>query len=344
MVSDSNNNIKELFSKLQSGGLSNNEKDRLRAYVIACYKDEQLDMLMHRHWESLDKSGFTEEPSLDDIKMKLLTLIYEEEKKQMQPEVKRRISWQTYFVRIAAILFIPLLVYTGFLLSRVENRPEEPELVMQEVFANPGSRLHFTLADQTEVWLNSGSSLEYPLDIDKQKQRTVKLKGQGYFKVAHSADHPFFVEVNEMKVKVMGTSFDVYDYADDQQLISTLEEGKIALLNKQGKEIVQLVPGEQAVFDKSSKKLLIKEVDIEQMTSWKDGYLVFQDTPLHEVVRVLGRWFNCTFEVAPSLLKSDIKYTATIQDETIGEVLKMVEISTNVKTNIEKREVRIWAE
>lgn len=344
MVSDSKNNIKELFSKLQSGGLSNNEKDRLRAYVISCYKDEQLDMLMHRHWESLDKSGFSEEPSLEDVKMKLLALIYEEEKKQMQPEVKRRISWQTYFVRIAAILFIPLLVYTGFLLNRVESRPEEPELVMQEVFANPGSRLHFTLADQTEVWLNSGSSLEYPLDIGRQKQRTVKLKGQGYFKVAHSADHPFFVEVNDLKVKVMGTSFDVYDYADDQQLISTLEEGKIALLNKQGKEIVQLVPGEQAIFDKNSKKLLIKEVDIEQMTSWKDGYLVFQDTPLHEVVRVLGRWFNCTFEVTPSLLESDIKYTATIQDETIGEVLKMVEISTNVKTDIEKREVRIWAE
>jgi ferric-dicitrate binding protein FerR (iron transport regulator) len=95
------------------------------------------------------------------------------------------------------------------------------------------------------------------------------------------------------------------------------------------------------MLDKGSRKLLIKEVDTRLTTSWKDGRLVFKNTPLREVTKQLERWFNCSIVVAPALLGSDILYTATIQDETLVEVLSMIEISTKVKTKIENREVKI---
>jgi ferric-dicitrate binding protein FerR (iron transport regulator) len=79
-------------------------------------------------------------------------------------------------------------------------------------------------------------------------------------------------------------------------------------------------------------------------TSWKDGKLMFRDSPLNDVTRQLERWFNCTIHVDPKLMNSEISYTATIQDETLGEVLKMIEISTQVKTRIKNREVTIWTE
>ena len=343
MESANKNNIINSFNKLLKGTLNNKEKESLRAYIKSSYKDGQLDKLMRKHWESLDISNYMEETSLDHVKMKLWTLLHEKQTKQLQPKPKYTLNWSTYLSRIAAILFIPLVVYTGFLISHVNNQFEKSGSIIQQVYANPGSRLHFTLPDQTQVWLNSESSLEYPSNINDQKQRTVKLTGQGYFIVAHNPKQPFFVETNDLKVKVLGTSFDVYNYPGDQKFISTLEKGEIALLDKHGREVEQLTPGQQAIFDKSSRKLSIKNVETKQTTSWKDGYLIFRDSPLQEVIRVMERWFNCVIEVDPSLLNSDIKYSAIIQDETLGEVLQMIEISTNVKTTINKREVHIWA-
>uniref|UniRef100_UPI003217E9AF FecR family protein n=1 Tax=uncultured Draconibacterium sp. TaxID=1573823 RepID=UPI003217E9AF len=343
MESIDKNNIKELLSKLLTDTLNGKEQGQLRNYIGSSYKNKQLNELMSEHWQNLDTSGFSAEPSLEHLKMKLWTLIREEEAVEKQVEPIRKISWQTIITRIAAILFIPLLVYTGFLLTRNNIQKGQAELVMQKVEANPGSRVHFTLPDQTEVWLNSESSLEYPVAMNSQKQRNVKLTGQGYFKVSHNPKRPFLVEANQMKIKVLGTSFDVSNYNNDGQIISTLEEGSIALLDPQGKEVVKLVPGQQAVLDKKSRKLYVEDIETELSTSWKDGQLIFRDTSLPEVIKLLGRWYNCNIEVDDSLIGSDIKYTATIQDETLGEVLQMIELSTAVKTSIKNREVHIWA-
>jgi ferric-dicitrate binding protein FerR (iron transport regulator) len=85
----------------------------------------------------------------------------------------------------------------------------------------------------------------------------------------------------------------------------------------------------------------VEKVDTRLTTSWKDGRLIFKNTPLHEVTKQLERWFNCSIYVAPELLDSGILYTATIQDETLIEVLEMIEISTKVNTEIKNRQVQI---
>jgi ferric-dicitrate binding protein FerR (iron transport regulator) len=213
--------------------------------------------------------------------------------------------------------------------------------VIGKVVAHPGSRVHFTLPDQTEVWLNSGSTLEYPLALNEQENRKVKLSGQGYFKVAHDPSHPFFVETDGIRIKALGTSFDVSGYAADRQISSTLEEGSIALLDLSGKEVTRIYPGQKAVLDKSTNSMEVKEVETMLTTSWKDGKLIFRNTSLLDVTIQLERWFNCKIHLDSRLLKTDLMYTATIQDETLGEVLKMIEISTKIKTGIEKREVYI---
>jgi transmembrane sensor len=211
----------------------------------------------------------------------------------------------------------------------------------QTVIASPGSRVHFTLPDQTEVWLNSGSTLEFPLNLNQQDQRKVKLFGQGYFNVKHDANHPFYVETEILSVKALGTSFDVSSYSEDQQISSTLEEGSIALFNSRGNEVARLFPGQKAVLDKKTNEIVVKNVETALSTSWKDGKLIFRNTSLSDVTIQLERWFNCKIHLDPHLLNSDLMYSATIQDETLGEVLKMIEISTRIKTKIEKREVYI---
>jgi ferric-dicitrate binding protein FerR (iron transport regulator) len=217
--------------------------------------------------------------------------------------------------------------------------------VMQQVIATPGSRVHFVLPDQSEVWLNSGSSLEFSNGLYVNKQRRVKLKGQGYFVVTRDEKHPFIVSADDLNIKVLGTSFDVSNYAEDDFISSTLEGGAIVLLDSSGdKEIASLKPGQQAVFCKGTKELTVHQVNTGILTSWKDGKLMFRDSPLKDVTQQLERWFNCTIHVDPKLLHSGILYTATIQNETLGEVLQMIEISTQVKTKIKNREVSIWSE
>lgn len=342
-----NHDISLLLERMLAGTLDESGKDDLRAYIESTFRDEKLNDLMNRHWNSLNRQYVKQdEQELEDLKRRIRTMVMHDQVDLVRPVQKGMVRLMKYLVRAAAILTIPLLIFSGYLYSRLSR--QAPGLaghpVMQQVIATPGSRVRFVLPDQSEVWLNSGSSLEFPNSLDNQKLRRVKLLGQGYFRVSKDEKHPFIVETGELNVKVLGTSFDVSCYTGDQFVRSTLEEGAIALLNSQGCEVAFLKPGQQAVYNRETKKLTVNQVDTRLTTSWKDGTLMFRDSPLEDVTIQLERWFNCTIHVDPELINSGILYTATIKDETLGEVLQMIEISTQVKTKIKNREVTIWSE
>ncbi|WP_339738910.1 FecR domain-containing protein [uncultured Sunxiuqinia sp.] len=332
----------EYLKNMLSGVVSETDREHLQAYIHASYQDEELDKLMSKHWSEIQNSRTGEHDLyFRQLKNRVWTKITARQRKTEFTK-SPLMEWKSYLVRIAAILFIPLLISSVYLSYRLSQLAQETDQVaMQQVFASPGSRVQFTLPDQSVVWLNSGSSLEYPVNFARLDKRKVKLTGQGYFEVSHAKDQAFIVETGELNIRVLGTSFDVSNYSNDQLMSSTLERGAIALLNSKGEEVARLVPGQQAVLDKDSRKLYIEDVDTRLTTSWKDGRLIFKNTPLQEVTKQLERWYNCSIHVAPELLDAEILYTATIQDETLVEVLQMIEISTNVNTKIENREVRI---
>ena len=337
-----------LLEKIRTGNLSEPEKANLHSYVEAAFRDEKISRLMERHWRELETEHPDQEgQDLQKIRQLIMEKVRSSRYDCLQQRKKSIAPWMNYMVRAAAILAIPLLIISGYLYYRLTEESfsfaEQP--VMQEVIATPGSRVHFILPDRSEVWLNSGSSLSFSNGLMTRGQRRVRLMGQGYFQVTRDERHPFIVEAGDLNVRVLGTSFDVSNYAEDEFIRSTLEDGAIALLNPSGdRELASLKPGQQAVFRKQTKELSVYQTDTRLSTSWKDGKLIFRDTPLKEVTRQLERWFNCTIQTDPELLHSGILYTATIRDETLGEVLKMIEISTQVKTKIKNRSVKIWAE
>ncbi|MGV8091926.1 MAG: FecR family protein [Mangrovibacterium sp.] len=347
MEAQHQNDIMTLLGKMFHGTLDETEKAYLQAYIESTFQDERLNEFMEKHWTALETApGAQREEDLHAVKEKIRSMIRNGE--QPVPHVLKREKSRliTFLVRSAAILTIPLLILSGYLYYRLTEQSASigDQTVMQQVIATPGSRVHFVLPDQSEVWLNSGSSLEFPGNLNDHPQRRVKLQGQGYFMVAKDEQHPFIVETDQLNIQVLGTSFDVSNYANDDFISSTLEEGTIALLDPYNKELVSLKPGQQALFSKKTRQLTVNQIDTRLTTSWKDGKLIFRDTPLRNVTQQLERWFNCRIQVAPKLMNSGILYTATIQDETLGEVLQMIEISTQVKTQIKNREVRIWIE
>lgn len=336
--------FKHLLDQMLSGALTSAEKNNLHEYIQLFYKDHELDKLMREHWLALEnKEMASDEIQLLILKNQIISQINKIETSPKKVYTLFPSNWKNKLMRVAAMLFIPLLLGSLLVFYLMDKRIYQltGSVASQTVVASPGSRVHFTLPDHTEVWLNSKSVLEFPTNLNQQEQRRVKLTGQGYFKVAHDKKHPFFVEVDGISVKALGTLFDVSGYSDDRQISSTLEEGSVALINSKDNEVVRLVPGQQALFDKITQRIVVSNVETMLTTSWKDGKLIFRNTSLSDVTKQLERWFNCEIHLDLRLLNSKLFYTATIQDETLGEVLKMIEISTAIKTRIEKREVYI---
>ncbi|NEW84867.1 MAG: DUF4974 domain-containing protein [Mariniphaga sp.] len=344
MVPNHEIDYKYLLDRMLSDKLSKAEKDELQEYIQHSYKDDELDLLMSNHWMGLeDKQIAVSELQILVLKNKILSQINQRLSSSKKEHQLFQPRWKYYLIRVAAVLFIPLLLGSLVVYYQMDKRLDQmmASPASQRVEANPGSRIHFTLPDQTEVWLNSGSTLEFPLAMNEMDSRKVKLSGQGYFKVAHDKEHPFYVETDRLTVKALGTSFDVSNYSNGNQVTSTLEEGSVALIDLKGNEITRIHPGQKAIIDKVDMRMVVKDVDTKLTTSWKDGKLIFRNTSLPDVTAQLERWFNCKIHLDTRLVNSGLKYTATIQDETLGEVLKMIEISTKIKTKIEKREVYI---
>jgi ferric-dicitrate binding protein FerR (iron transport regulator) len=153
-------------------------------------------------------------------------------------------------------------------------------------------RQDFTLPDGSKVWLNSESALTYTNAFGKDV-RNVELCGEAYFEVAKDSTRPFIVKTGEISIKVLGTEFNVQAYPSEKTLTTTLLKGSVNVLQKFGPEGgIILCPGQQLLFYKSNKKMLVQNVDCTPYFAWKEGKLVFQQTNVKEAFAMIERDFR----------------------------------------------------
>ena len=155
-----------------------------------------------------------------------------------------------------------------------------------------GSEYWIVLPDGTRVWLNAATELKYPVAFHA-KERRVYLKGEAYFEVAPDKNRPFYVETEEVKIRVLGTVFNVNTHYT-RGVRTVLVEGAVALEWGDQKEI-RMKPGELADFDRTTTEVTLKEVDVTSYISWKEGYFVFEDEPLEEIMHTLSLWYDKEF-------------------------------------------------
>ncbi len=236
---------------------------------------------------------------------------------------------------IAAILFIPLLLY--FLIDANEKNwfGKESRVEYVEVFSQRGVRSRVELPDGTNVWLNNSSKLHYPVKYGKQRE--VKLEGEGYFEVAKNPDKPFIVNAGDIDVKVLGTKFNVMSYHDDERIEVALLTGSVELYKVQqdgeSEFMANLTPGSLAQYSKSGRNMSIYVTDVKRHVAWKDGKLCFYETPLKDVALEMERWYNCEIEIAGEEL-SDIHLTATFEGENLEQALKLMSLAAPTKYEI----------
>lgn len=198
-----------------------------------------------------------------------------------------------------------------------------------------GGEYKLRLGDGTEVWLNSESELEYPVEFTGN-ERAVRLRGEAYFEVANNADMPFIVQFGNARIKVLGTSFNVTAYADEMTATATLVSGKIEI-SKNG-TAVELTPGKQAILSQNSSDINVYDVDTSIYSAWTQGVFRFEDMRLEDICLRLSRWYDVTFEFEDTA--GDEKFTGgTWKYVPLGSFLAGVEKTTDVKFRYENYKV-----
>lgn len=225
----------------------------------------------------------------------------------------------------------------GEIIYEVQHAPlglfEEENIV----FTTPkGQSSKILLIDGTEVWLNSGSSLTYPR-VFSSKERRVKLVGEGYFDVAHNTEKPFYVETtNGPLIRVLGTAFNVSAYQEDRTTTTTLVKGTVQLEGKHHK--VVLKPSEQVTANENDAVLHKKSVQVDDFTTWKDGYFNFNEQSIPQILAKVQRWYNIE-EISYDYM-SDEKFTGTFKrTKSLKSLLLKLEKISNVKFQIKERRV-----
>ena len=156
-----------------------------------------------------------------------------------------------------------------------------------------GETFKVVLSEGTEVFLNSDSRLVYPT-VFKGKERIVSLEGEAYFKVSKDVEHPFIVKTGNVQVRVLGTEFNVRGYSPADVRI-TLITGKVAVSDTCGTHNVEMEPGQSAQLS-TDGTFAVSEVNIESFLYWKEGFFYFDDIPLADMMKEIGRWYNIDIE------------------------------------------------
>ncbi|MCW0483119.1 FecR family protein [Gaoshiqia sediminis] len=246
-----------------------------------------------------------------------------------------------WFTRIAAVLTLPLLLTTFYFYqqTRILQFPAQPAsgLVAQHTFHAPlGIKTQVVLPDGSLVWLNSGSSLTFPV-VFQPNQREIQLQGEAYFEVVKNPAAPMLVSTEHMKIKVYGTKFNVNAFADDQIVRTTLVEGKVTLIPENNTKEYALSPGYTALYYSETKEIKASEVtNMTAYTGWKDGKLLLQDENFGDILKKLERWYNVEIQLSdPSL--ADYTLYATFVDESIEQVLSIISNSLPIQVEFPKR-------
>ena len=186
-------------------------------------------------------------------------------------------------------LFIPLMVSWSILYWDKDKE----EIHMMEVRTNPGMTTSVELPDGTEVVLNSSSSLRYPSRFADDK-REVKLVGEAFFSVAKDEKKFIVGTLNNSEIAVHGTEFNVEAYKGSRTVQTTLVSGKVSFsyVDNGRRNNVMMIPGQKVIYDIVREKVVVKEVNVDVETCWKDGRLIFRNTPFEDILKSLSKRYN----------------------------------------------------
>lgn len=198
------------------------------------------------------------------------------------------------------------------------------EVLYNTLSTSRGEMYPVTLSDATKVWLNSASSIHYPVTFTGNERR-VEITGEAYFEVAKDPKKPFIVALKSQEVRVLGTHFNINAYSNEPQVKTTLLEGSVQVTPATGSDATILKPGEQAqVFEKGNIKV-VEHSDVEKEVAWKNRLFIFQGDDVVSVMNRLSRWYDV--DVVYQGAVPDLQFYGIMNmDQPASSVLKLLQM------------------
>lgn len=218
--------------------------------------------------------------------------------------------------------------------SNNKNLPEKFENEFNELLIPKGRSYSVVLSDGSKLWVNAESSVKYPVRFSSSERR-VFISGEAYFEVVEDSSRPFIVETNGYDVKVLGTSFNVSAYEEDNNIATTLVSGSVSIISDNKDYIIK--PGEQLSFDKASKSTEIIEVDVDLYTLWKDNLLKLDHMPMIELFKILKRRYDIEVYYTREEIKNKTFSGKIPLNDDLNIVLSQLSTVSNITFDIENR-------
>ena len=208
-----------------------------------------------------------------------------------------------------------------------EDREEKAE--WNTIVVPRGGEYELVLADGTRVWLNSESRLTYPVRFTGEL-REVKMEGEICFDVARKEEQPFVVRMGEADIRVLGTSFNVMNYEDENRVEVALQTGKVNFTVNKTKQVYSLSPGNVVRMDKKNLDVQLAEEDVSMISAWRTGYFYFENMPMEELVVKLERWYQVKFVFANDEVKR-MRFSGAVRKyRELKYVLKIIEKTKDI--------------
>ena len=240
------------------------------------------------------------------------------------------------YLKVAAVLLIPILI--GGIIFHVKQQQKITTLAANvstsSISAPLGSRVTFSLPDGTTGYLNSGSAISYTIPF--QENRKVGLKGEAWFDVVKNSKYPFQINAGKSTVKVLGTTFNLSAYPDDDYIEIVLEDGKVEFKATATAKATNLGPGERLIF--SNKTIKIENVEPRKYSGWTKGELIFKGDKMEEVAKRIERWYNVKVQIADVELY-DYSFRGTFVDDSLKGVLRLLSMTSPIKYEIIPRQM-----
>jgi ferric-dicitrate binding protein FerR (iron transport regulator) len=309
-----------------SGKYSRRDFQHVQDQFLNPENRSKLNQGLEEEWADFDLNDDQNSQNFDDLLHRVQHRVYLEEN-----EKSRKLKPLQALQKIAAILFIPLILsFSAYLFVTISN---SKQTALAEIQCPNGVRTSFTLPDGTSGFLNNGSKLRYRVPF---KKREVTLVGEAFFDVSKTGE-PFHVQTKNLDVEVMGTTFNVIAYENDDTEEVILQTGKVNVSSINGKNLSGLKPDQQLVFTLKNNDFVVRNVNASLFTAWYQGKLVFRNERLADVAKRIGRWYNVDIEIADGQLKN-YTFHATFMNHSLNEVLDLLTYTSPISYRIEKAE------
>lgn len=230
----------------------------------------------------------------------------------------------------------PEIVYKdGHVLTSNDKEAQQVLTPFNQLITPHGKRSMLELEDGTKVWVNSGTTITYPVVFAKDK-REIYVDGEVFLDVAHQPERPFIVTTRDLSVQVLGTRFSVSAYADVKAQQVVLQSGKVQV--NAGHQVAYLAPNQ--MFEQANGQARKTQVDATRLTSWIHGYYSFESTPFGEIAEQLSRYYGVKIYCDPEV--STRTFSGKLHlEENLDKLLKGLSFSVAFRHQIQGNEIHI---